>query len=51
MRFHCMYGWRYGEVRDNERRRHPLLVPFEQLTAKEQELDDISWELISTLLD
>lgn len=50
MRFHSLYGWTYGSVRDNARRRHPLMVPFEDLTPKEQALDDISWELIETLM-
>lgn len=49
MRFHSLYGWTYGEVRDKARRKHPLMVPFEDLTPKEQALDDISWEILATL--
>ncbi|MBQ6432156.1 MAG: ion transporter [Oscillospiraceae bacterium] len=45
-RFHYLNGWRYAAVRDNEKRLHPLLVPFDRLSLAEQEKDDYSWELI-----
>ena len=45
-RFHYLNGWRYGAVRDNQKRLHPMLVPFDQLSPAEQEKDDNSWELI-----
>ncbi|MCR5250447.1 MAG: hypothetical protein K6E50_07575 [Lachnospiraceae bacterium] len=46
MRFHVMNNWEYAQKRDNSRRRHHLLVPFEDLTLKEQELDDSAWEVL-----
>lgn len=49
MRFHSLYGWTYGEVRDNALRRHPLMVPFEELAPEQQAMDDISWELLEVL--
>ena len=49
MRFHSLYGWTYGEVRDNTLRRHPLMVPFEELAPEQQAMDDISWELLEVL--
>ena len=49
MRFHSLYGWTYGEVRDNTLRRHPLMVPFEELKPEQQAMDDISWELLEVL--
>ena len=49
MRFHSLYGWTYGEVRDNALRRHPLMVPFEELKPEQQAMDDISWELLEVL--
>lgn len=32
-------GWRYGSPRDNEKRLHPNLVPWEQLDAPTQKID------------
>ena len=32
-------GWRYGEQRDDVRKLHPDLVPFEHLTEEEKRFD------------
>lgn len=32
-------GWTYGEVRDDARKTHPCLVPYEQLPESEKEYD------------
>ena len=32
-------GWMYGETRDDERKLHPCLVPYEQLPESEKEYD------------
>jgi hypothetical protein len=32
-------GWRFGEKRDDEKRRHPCLVPYDRLAAEEKEYD------------
>jgi len=32
-------GWIYGKIRDNELRRHPMLVPYEQLPESEKDKD------------
>ncbi len=32
-------GWRYGEVRDDERKLHPCLVPYNELTEVEKDYD------------
>lgn len=32
-------GWTYGEVRDDVRKTHPCLVPYEQLPESEKEYD------------
>ncbi len=45
-RFHYLNGWQYGERRDNEKRLHPLLVPFDRLSLAEQEKDDYGWEAV-----
>ena len=49
VRFHAMYNWRYAPKRDNSRRFHPLMVPFDDLTLADQAKDDYAWELISSL--
>ena len=48
-RCHYMYGWQYGDVRNNDERMHPLLVPFEQLSLEDQMQDDYSWEMIHAI--
>ena len=32
-------GWTYGPARNDERREHPGLVPYEQLTESERDVD------------
>jgi ryanodine receptor 2 len=32
-------GWRYGETRDDVRKLHPCLVPYEELPESEKEYD------------
>lgn len=32
-------GWTYGEVRDDVRKTHPCLVPYDQLPESEKEYD------------
>ena len=48
-RFHWMNNWSYDEHRDNARRRHPLLRPFDELSEEEQAKDDFSWQMIRLL--
>ena len=35
-------GWRYGEKRDDEHKKHPDLVPYSDLPEKEKDLDRIT---------
>ena len=48
-RFHLLNNWQYDAVRDNKKRRHPLLVPFDTLSPEDQAKDDYSWELLKDL--
>ena len=32
-------GWSYGEKRDDEKKHHPCLVPYEELSESEKEYD------------
>jgi class 3 adenylate cyclase/tetratricopeptide (TPR) repeat protein len=44
-------GWRYGLARDDARKEHPGLIPFEQLPESEREYDrQTALETIKTLL-
>ena len=49
MRFHSMYNWRYGSVRNNTTREHPLMVPYEALAPCDQAKDDHAWTLLDEL--
>ena len=49
MRFHALYNWTYSPARDNSRRQHPSMVPFEKLAPATQQKDDYSWQLLQQL--
>lgn len=35
-------GWRYGPARNDERKEHPGLVPYDELSESEKEYDRVS---------
>lgn len=44
-------GWTYGEKRDNDRKTHPDLIPYEELPESEKEYDrSSSMETIKLIL-
>ena len=49
VRFYQMYNWQYAPVRDNARRRHPLLLPYEQLSGEQQRKDAYAWKMLGRL--
>ena len=49
MRFYQMYNWTYSPKRDNDRRQHPMMLPYEKLSESEQRKDAYAWELIGSL--
>ena len=42
-------GWTYGPVRDEARKTHPMLVPFDQLPIMEQKKDDLVSAIVRAL--
>ncbi len=48
-RFHLLNNWQYDAVRDNKKRHHPLLVPFDVLSPEDQAKDDYAWNLLKDL--
>lgn len=42
-RYHYFHNWEYAEKRDNEKRHHPLLVPFKELKYEEKIKDRDTW--------
>lgn len=32
-------GWKYGKVRDEARKEHPCLIPYEELSEEEKDYD------------
>jgi ryanodine receptor 2 len=32
-------GWTYGKVRNDEQKKHPCLIPYEELPEEEKEYD------------
>ena len=51
MRFHQMYNWTYAKERDDLMRRHPMMLPYSELSEEEKEKDAFAWEMISGLAD
>lgn len=44
-------GWGWGPERDDERKLHPCLVPYEELTEEEKDYDRrTAWETLKVLL-
>lgn len=41
-------GWTFGPVKDERRKTHPCLVPFEQLPAEQQHKDVLFFAVVST---
>ncbi|MEM7327711.1 MAG: RyR domain-containing protein [Pseudomonadota bacterium] len=43
-------GWTYGPVRDDDRKTHPMLVPFSELPIMEQKKDDLVSAIVKALV-
>ncbi len=49
MRFYQMYNWQYDPVRDNARRKHPMLQPYDELDEADKRKDAYAWEMLGRL--
>ena len=49
MRFYQMYNWQYDPVRNNAKRRHPMLLPYEELDETDRRKDAYAWEMLGRL--
>ena len=49
LRFYIFYNWSYGPFRDDAARQHPMLRPYEELTAEQKQERDAAWELMGIL--
>lgn len=49
LRFYTFYNWSYGSTRDDTARQHPMLCPYQELTADQKRERDAAWELLSQL--
>ena len=44
-------GWQYGPARDDQRKQHPSLIPYEELSDEEKAYDVVmSTELVKAIL-
>lgn len=42
-------GWKYGEVKDVDKKEHPCCVPFDELPAEQQIKDMLFTRIVDTL--
>lgn len=42
-------GWRYGEVKDADKREHPCMVPYGELPAEQRAKDHIFGSIVATI--
>jgi hypothetical protein len=42
-------GWKYGEVKDPEKKEHPCFVPYEQLPKEQQRKDALFKAVVAAL--
>ena len=51
MRFYQMFNWSYSPERDDRMRRHPLMVPYADLSENDKEKDAYAWEMLGRVAD
>lgn len=43
-------GWKYGEVKDVEKKTHPCIVPYDELPKDQQKKDALFFAIVNALL-
>ena len=51
MKFKIETGWKYGEVKDTEKKTHPCLLPFEKLLLYQQQKDRLFKAIVTSFID
>lgn len=47
MRFYSLHNWQFAPERNDVARRHPCMLPYEQLSEQERAKDDYAWQLLA----
>ena len=51
LRFHQMFNWTYSAERDDKMRRHPMMLPYSELSEEEKVKDAYAWEMLARAAD
>ena len=51
LRFYQLYNWSYAPVRSDAQRRHPMLLPYGELSAEDRAKDAYAWEMFARLAE
>lgn len=43
-------GWKYGLVKDQDKKEHPCFVPYEELPEKQKKKDDLFKAIVAALI-
>ena len=49
MQFKLDNGWTYGPVKDEEKKEHPLLIPYDELPESQRVKDDLFGAIVDAL--
>jgi hypothetical protein len=49
--FKVSQGWKYGEVKDLEKKEHPCLIPYEQLSVEQQKKDSLYISTVTAMFN
>ena len=49
LRFYVYYNWSYGSARNDIKREHPMLCPYEELSPERKLERDAAWELMGSI--
>ena len=44
-------GWKYGEVKDADKKEHPCMIPYEELPVEQRAKDYIFKQIVNSLME